>query len=114
MGDGSPGRRHIVGAMRIRQAESGDLPSIAAIFRQVVAEGESYSFLDDLTDDQIAHAWFATPPGHTIIAVDGEHVLATATTGPDRPGRGDHVGTAGFMVDPRARPAGWARHWPNG
>lgn len=40
------------------------------------------------------------PPAHTVVAADGETVLGTAKMGPNRPGRGSHVATASFMVDP--------------
>ena len=33
---------------------------------------------------------------------DDGRVLGTAKMGPNRPSRGDHVGTASFMVDPAA------------
>ncbi len=35
-----------------------------------------------------------------MVAADGEAVLGSATMGPNRPGRGAHVATASFMVDP--------------
>lgn len=42
-----------------------------------------------------------SPPGRTFVAVDGAgQVVGSAKAGPNRPGRGSHVGTASFMVDP--------------
>lgn len=35
-----------------------------------------------------------------MVAVDGNTVLGSAKMGPNRPGRGAHVATASFMVDP--------------
>jgi GNAT superfamily N-acetyltransferase len=35
-----------------------------------------------------------------VVAVDAGTVVGTATMGPNRPGRGAHVATASFMVDP--------------
>jgi GNAT superfamily N-acetyltransferase len=40
------------------------------------------------------------PPGHVVVAVDGDLVVGSAKMGPNRPGRGAHVSTASFMVDP--------------
>jgi GNAT superfamily N-acetyltransferase len=40
------------------------------------------------------------PPGRTVVAVRGDVVLGTAKMGPNRQGRGSHIGTASFMVDP--------------
>jgi hypothetical protein len=43
------------------------------------------------------------PPGSTVVACDGDAVLGSAKMGPNRPGRGSHVATASFMVDPAHR-----------
>jgi GNAT superfamily N-acetyltransferase len=40
------------------------------------------------------------PPGHVVVAVDDGRVVGSAKMGPNRPGRGAHVATASFMVDP--------------
>jgi GNAT superfamily N-acetyltransferase len=40
------------------------------------------------------------PPARTVVAVDGETILGSAKLGPNRPGRGSHIATASFMVDP--------------
>jgi GNAT superfamily N-acetyltransferase len=49
------------------------------------------------------------PPGLTIVAVDGDEILGSAKMGPNRPGRGAHVATASFMVDPAHRGRGVGR-----
>ncbi len=41
-----------------------------------------------------------TSPGRTVVAVEDDMVLGSAKMGPNRPGRGAHVATASFMVDP--------------
>jgi GNAT superfamily N-acetyltransferase len=45
----------------------------------------------------------------TVVAVDGESVVGSAKMGPNRPGRGAHVATASFMVDPAAQRRGVGR-----
>jgi GNAT superfamily N-acetyltransferase len=40
------------------------------------------------------------PPGTTAVAVEDGVVTGSAKAGPNRPGRGAHVATASFMVDP--------------
>lgn len=95
--------------MDIRAARTSDLKAIVDIFRPIVADGESYSYPDDLSDDDIARLWFERPPGHTIVAVDGDAIVGTAKMGPNRPGRGDHIGTASFMVDPHTEARGVGR-----
>jgi GNAT superfamily N-acetyltransferase len=56
----------------------------------------------------------AAPPGLTVVLEEdlpgaGPTVLGSARMGPNRPGRGDHVGTASFMVAPQARGRGVGR-----
>lgn len=95
--------------MDIRAARTDDLAAIVDIFRPIVADGESYSYPDDLSDDDIARLWLEPPPGHTIVAVTDGTVVGTAKMGPNRPGRGAHVGTASFMVDPHTEARGVGR-----
>ncbi|WP_246060729.1 GNAT family N-acetyltransferase [Nocardioides dongxiaopingii] len=52
------------------------------------------------------------PPGLTVVLEDDDEpgrLLGSATMGPNRPGRGAHVGTASFMVAPDARGRGVGR-----
>lgn len=87
-------------AVRVRPAEPADWPAIFPIFRAVVAAGETYAYPDGLTSEQARALWVPGPPAQTFVAVDGGTVLGSATSGPNRPGRGAHVATASFMVDP--------------
>jgi GNAT superfamily N-acetyltransferase len=48
-------------------------------------------------------------PGRTVVAVDAETVVGTATMGPNRPGRGDHIATASLLVSPAMRGRGIGR-----
>ena len=85
--------------MLIREAVDADWPLIHPFFSAIVAAGETYAYPENLTSEQAHRLW--TGPGHTVVAVDGGTVLGSATMGPNRPGRGAHVATASFMVDPR-------------
>jgi L-amino acid N-acyltransferase YncA len=94
----------------IRTATSQDWPEIFPIFGAVVASGESYSYPDHLTSDQAHALWFEQPPGRCVVALDEQGtVIGTAKMGPNRPGRGSHVATASFMVDPTVRRSGAGR-----
>ncbi|TVX94827.1 GNAT family N-acetyltransferase [Mycolicibacterium porcinum] len=95
--------------MQIRSATTDDIAEIAPFFRAIVADGESYTYPEGLTDQQIREAWLAPEPGHTIVAVAEGAVVGTARMGPNKPGRGDHVGTASFMVDPASPTRGVGR-----
>ncbi|MGV9799028.1 N-acetyltransferase family protein [Mycobacterium sp. NPDC003449] len=95
--------------MDIRPATDADIAGIAPFFRAIVADGESYTYPEDLTDAQIAGLWLGPPPGRTIVAVADTHIVGTARMGPNKPGRGDHVGTASFMVDPASPVRGAGR-----
>jgi GNAT superfamily N-acetyltransferase len=44
-----------------------------------------------------------------VVLVDGDDILGSATMGPNRPGRGSHIGTASFMVSSAARGRGVGR-----
>lgn len=96
--------------MVIREAVESDLPAFAVIFREVVDAGETYAYPDDLTDAQIHDLWFESPSGRTVVAVEQDgSLLGSAKMGPNRPGRGSHVGTASFMVASAARGKGVGR-----
>ncbi len=98
--------------MLIRKATAEDWPGIFPIFAAVVAAGDSYAYSDDLSSDQARHLWMETSPGHCVVAVHGDRpgrLLGTAKMGPNRPGRGAHVSTASFMVNPAYRRTGTGR-----
>lgn len=92
--------------MVIRPADDDDWPLIWPIFSATVSAGETYAYPIDLTADTGRGWWMESPPGRTVVAVEGAAVLGSAKMGPNRPGRGDHVATASFMVDPVARGRG--------
>jgi GNAT superfamily N-acetyltransferase len=84
----------------IRDATDEDWPRIHPFFARVVAEGRTYAYPEDLSAEEACALWMEHPPGRTVVAVDGDVVLGSAKMGPNRPGRGAHVATASFMVDP--------------
>ena len=95
--------------MRIREATDDDWSRIWPVFADVVQAGETYAYDPDLSSDQARRLWMLSPPSRTVVAVDGKELLGTATMGPNRPGRGSHVGTASFMVASAARGRGVGR-----
>lgn len=88
------------GNVIIRAAESADWPDIWPFFERIVADGETYAYPEHMTPDEARSYWMEQPPGATVVAVADDVVLGSAQMGPNRPGRGAHVATASFMVDP--------------
>ena len=100
--------------MTIRPMTEEDWPQVWPFFDEIVQAGETYAYPPDLTSDQARELWTMRPPGQTVVLEDrlpgvGASILGSATMGPNRPGRGSHVGTASFMVAPAARGRGVGR-----
>ena len=91
----------------IRDATEEDWTQIWPWWAAIVAAGETYAYPEDLSSDQARELWFS--PRRVVVLVEDGEVLGTATMGPNRPGRGDHVGTASFMVSPAAAGRGVGR-----
>jgi len=85
----------------IRPATGEDWLRIWPFFDAIVRAGETYAYPEGLTAETARPLWMEQPPGQTVVAVDdGDRVIGAAKMGPNRPGRGSHVATASFMVDP--------------
>ena len=98
----------------IREATPDDWARIWPFFDATVREGETYAYPFDLTSEQARGLWMEQPPGATVVLEeDGPsgsvRCLGSAKMGPNRPGPGDHIGTASFMVAPEARGRGVGR-----
>jgi L-amino acid N-acyltransferase YncA len=87
--------------VEIREATAEDWPRIYPFWSAIVEAGETYAYPEGLSSAGAESLWIEEPPGLTVVAVgsDGE-VLGSAKMGPNRPGRGAHLGN--YMVD-------WAR-----
>jgi GNAT superfamily N-acetyltransferase len=95
--------------MIIRAASDQDWLRVWPFFSRIVADGETYAYPDVLTPETGRALWMEEPPGQTVVATDGDTVLGSAKMGPNRPGRGAHVATASFMVDPAHQGRGVGR-----
>ena len=96
-------------SVTIRPIVIADWPAVYAIFYDVVAQGETYAYPDDLTSDEARLLWVEGPPGESVVALIDGVVVGTAKYGPNRAGRGAHVSTASFMVASDARGRGVGR-----
>jgi GNAT superfamily N-acetyltransferase len=95
--------------VEVRAATGDDWPAIWPFFSSIVADGETYAYPEGLTSDEARPLWMEPPPWHVVVATDGDTVLGSAKAGPNRPGRGAHVATASFMVDPAHQGRGVGR-----
>ena len=95
--------------MEIRDALDSDWVAIYPIFRAVVDEGKTYAYASALSSEEARALWMERAPSRTVVALRDEVIIGTAKMGPNRPGRGAHVATASFMVDPSQQGHGAGR-----
>lgn len=96
--------------MQLRTATDQDWAAIFPFFQAIVEAGETYAYPLGLDSAAARDLWMERPPGHVIVAVDDDgRVIGSAKMGPNRPGRGAHIATASFMVDPGTQKRGVGR-----
>jgi L-amino acid N-acyltransferase YncA len=96
--------------VQIRPATDDDWAGIYPFFTAIVDAGETYAYPTGLSAAEARSWWMEQPPAITVVAIgDDGRVLGSAKAGPNRPGRGAHVATASFMVDPDAGGRGAGR-----
>jgi L-amino acid N-acyltransferase YncA len=84
--------------MEIREATALDWPAIYPFWSSIVAAGETYAYPEGLSLEQAEPVWMGQH--RVVVAVVDGQVAGSATMGPNRAGRGSHISTASFMVDP--------------
>jgi ribosomal protein S18 acetylase RimI-like enzyme len=96
--------------MLIRDATTDDWPAIWGFMRRIAADGETFSWDRDITEDDARGYWLRGWPTRAVVAVDDDGtVLGTAESGPNHGGPGAHIASAGFMVDPAQQGRGAGR-----
>lgn len=93
--------------MLIRTAEAADWAAILPFFTAIVEAGESYAYPLGLAPADAEALWMGQH--RVVVAEEDGRVLGSATMGPNRQGRGAHVATGSFMVDPAAARRGVGR-----
>lgn len=87
--------------MLIRSATDVDWPRIHPFYRAIVDAGRTYALPAGQSLEEARPNWMAEAPGRTFVAVDDDGIVfGSAKAGPNRPGRGAHVATGSFLVDP--------------
>ena len=86
--------------MEIREATESDWEAIWPFFREIVLAEETYAYDPEMSETDARGMWMVGLPGITLVAVSDGAVVGSANAYANRPGPGDHVASASFMVDP--------------
>jgi L-amino acid N-acyltransferase YncA len=92
----------------IRRATEADFESMWAIFREVIAAGDTYVFSPD-TPREVAWAYWFGPGVTSYVAVADGRVVGMYKIVQNQPGLGSHVANASFMVAPACSGKGAGR-----
>ena len=88
--------------INIRSATAADHDAIWAIFHEIVAAGDTYTFDPDISRQEALAYWFN--PGTPTYAAESDGVIAgTYILKQNQPAAGSHVANASFMVPSSAR-----------
>jgi L-amino acid N-acyltransferase YncA len=94
----------------IRDARPEDWDAIWPFLHQIVTAGETYAYDREMTEPEGRRLWMLDAPARTTVATDADGtILGTANMYANRQGRGSHVASASFMVDPRQAGRGVGR-----
>lgn len=93
----------------IRPATAEDWAAIWPFWHAIVAAGETYAYDPAATQEEAQALWMPGDPDHVVVLEEDGVILGSAKMGPNRPGRGSHVGTGSFMVSEQARGRGVGR-----
>lgn len=94
--------------LTIREATDRDRAAIWEIFRATVAPGDAFVYDPNTPREEAEAYWFAKGT-RTYVAEQKGKIVGSYILRPNRPGLGNHVSNAGFMVDPAARRLGVGR-----
>jgi L-amino acid N-acyltransferase YncA len=93
---------------QIREATDDDRDAIWEIFRATVAPGDAFVYDPNTPREDAEAYWFAKGTRSYVAEQDGE-IVGSYILRSNRPGLGDHVANAGFMVAPGTRGLGIGR-----
>lgn len=86
--------------INIRKADiRSDYDSVWAIFKRVIATGDTYVFDPNSPKEDLSKYWFADYMD-TFVATDGDDVLGTYIIKPNQVGLGNHIANCSYMVNP--------------
>jgi L-amino acid N-acyltransferase YncA len=93
------------GALTIRPATREDFPEMLAVFRKVLAAGDTYALEADTPVREAYQYWFGPGIDSWVAEADGR-VLGMYRLIANQQGRGSHVANVSILVDPGARRKG--------
>lgn len=93
--------------MQIRPATGDDLDAMWRIFREVIAAGDALPFAEDFDVDTFRSHWFGSH--RSRVAILGDGIVGMYKMGANHPGRGSHVASATYLVDPGVQGRGIGR-----
>jgi L-amino acid N-acyltransferase YncA len=88
--------------MNIRPALDSDRDAVWKIFQATVAPGDAFVYDPNTPREEAMAYWFAKGT-RSYVAEEEGRIVGSYILRSNRPGLGDHVSNAGFMVDPAAR-----------
>jgi L-amino acid N-acyltransferase YncA len=94
--------------MKIRPATDSDRDPVWKIFQATVAPADAFVYDPNTPREEAMAYWFANGT-RTYVAEQEGRIVGSYILRPNRPGLGNHVSNAGFMVDPAARGSGIGR-----
>jgi L-amino acid N-acyltransferase YncA len=92
----------------IRPATDADWAGIWTIFRDVISRGDTYTYAPDMTQEQAKDIWIYKGC-HGYVVTHGPKIVGSFTLRTNKPGFGDHIANAGYMVDKENRGKGIAQ-----
>ena len=90
----------------IRPATESDFEAMWAIFRELVASGDTYVFTPDTPKHVCYDYWFGPGVTSHVATMGRERLLGMYKLLPNQQGLGAHVANASFMVSPAAQGVG--------
>ncbi|MGD1918278.1 MAG: GNAT family N-acetyltransferase [Pleurocapsa sp.] len=84
----------------IRKSTKEDAEKIWDIFQIVVARGDTYAFLPDISQAAALSYWMADDKHCYVAELEG-NLVGTYIIKDNQPGLGSHIANASFMVSPQ-------------
>lgn len=92
----------------IRPATEADWSGIWEIFKDVISRGDTYTYAPDMSENQAKDIWIRNGC-HGYVVTHENKIVGTFTIRTNKPGFGNHIANAGYMVHKDYRRSGIAQ-----